>query len=290
VRLPGPDYPAPAKLNLFLHVVGRRADGYHLLQSVFVLIDRCDRIRIRVRDDGVIARVSELPGVPPEEDLAVRAARRLKEASGTPLGADLEVEKHIPVGGGLGGGSSDAATVLMALDRLWATNLGTDALRGLAAGLGADVPFFLFGRSAWVEGIGERLSPVPVAARWYLVLVPAVAVPTPLVFAAPELTRDTEALKMEDFSAQPWSSQWRNDLAPVVLHRFPAVREHFEWLAQHAEARMTGSGGCVFAAFASREEAQGLLDRVPEGMQGFIAHGLARHPMGAGDRGAQATD
>lgn len=279
--LPGPDYLAPAKLNLFLHVVGRRADGYHLLQSVFTLIDRCDRIRVRVRGDGVIARVNDVPGVAAEEDLAVRAARRLKEVTGTPLGADLEVEKHIPMGGGLGGGSSDAATVLLALDRLWATNLGADALRGLGAGLGADVPFFLLGQAAWAEGIGELLSPVEVPPRWYLVLVPPVAVSTPLVFAAPELTRNTEALKMEDFSAQPGSSQWHNDLAPVVLGRFPAVREHFDWLAQRAEARMTGSGGCVFAAFASREEAQRLRDQLPEGMQGFIARGLGRHPLRA---------
>jgi len=279
VPLPGPDYLAPAKLNLFLHVVGRRADGYHLLQSVFTLIDRCDRIRVRVRGDGVIARVNDVPGVAAEEDLAVRAARRLKEVAGTPLGADLEVEKHIPMGGGLGGGSSDAATVLLVLDRLWATNLGADALRGLGAGLGADVPFFLFGQSAWAEGIGERLSPLEVPPRWYLVLVPPVAVPTPLVFAAPELTRNTEALKMEDFSAQPGSSQWHNDLAPVVLGRFPAVREHFDWLAQRAEARMTGSGGCVFAAFASREAAQQVLDVLPATMKGFVARGLEHHPL-----------
>jgi 4-diphosphocytidyl-2-C-methyl-D-erythritol kinase len=290
VPLPGPDYLAPAKLNLFLHVVGRRADGYHLLQSVFTLIDRCDRIRLRVRSDGVIARVNDVPGVPAEEDLAVRAARRLREMAGTPLGADIEVEKHIPMGGGLGGGSSDAATVLMALDRLWATNLGTDALQGLASGLGADVPFFLFGRSAWVEGIGERLAPVQVPLRWYLVLAPPVAVSTPLVFAAPELTRNTEALKMEDFSAEPWSSQWHNDLAPVVLTRFPAVRAHFEWLAERTRARMTGSGGCVFAAFASREEAERLLEQLPAGMQGFIARGLTHHPLGAMARGAKAVD
>ena len=279
MRLPGPDYLAPAKLNLFLHVVGRRADGYHLLQSVFTLIDRSDVIRLRVRTDGVIARVNDVPGVPPEEDLAVRAARLLKETTGTPLGADIEVEKRIPMGGGLGGGSSDAATVLMALDRLWTTNLGAEALRGLGLQLGADVPFFLFGRSAWAEGIGERLAEVEVPARWYVVLVPPVAVPTPLVFAAPELTRNTEALKMEDFSAQPGSSRFHNDLAPVVLARFPAVREHFEWLAQRGQARVTGSGGCVFAAFASREEAQREQDQLPAGMQGFIARGLARPPL-----------
>jgi len=281
MRFPGPDYLAPAKLNLFLHVVGRRADGYHLLQSVFVLIDRCDRIRIRARGDGVIARVNDVPGVPAAEDLAVRAARLLKETTGTPLGADIEVEKVIPMGGGLGGGSSDAATVLLALDRLWATHLGADALRGLGVGLGADVPFFLLGQAAWVEGIGERLAPIEVPVRWYLVLVPPVAVPTPSVFAAPELTRNTEALKMEDFSAQPKMSGFHNDLAPVVLARFPAVREHFEWLAQRAEARMTGSGGCVFAAFDSREAAQRVMDELPASMHGFVAQGLARHPLRA---------
>jgi 4-diphosphocytidyl-2-C-methyl-D-erythritol kinase len=281
VRLPGPDYLAPAKLNLFLHVVGRRADGYHLLQSVFTLIDRCDRIRLRTRGDGVIQRVNDVPGVPPEEDLAVRAARLLKEVTGTPLGADIEVEKHIPIGGGLGGGSSDAATVLLALDRLWATRLGPQALGGLAARLGADVPFFVFGRSAWAEGIGEMLRPVDVPPRWYLVLVPPVHVSTPSVFAAPELTRNTEPLKMEDFSAQPESSAWGNDLERVVLSRHPLVLEHFEWLAGHAKARMTGSGGCVFAAFESREGAQQVLDRLPASMQGFIARGLTQHPLHA---------
>lgn len=284
MRLPGPDFLAPAKLNLFLHVVGRRADGYHLLQSVFVLIDRCDRIRIRVRGDGVIARVNDVPGVAPEEDLALRAARRLKEASGTPLGADIELEKHIPMGGGLGGGSSDAATVLRVLDRRWATNLGAGALRGLGAALGADVPFFVFGRSAWAEGIGERLTGIDVPSRWYLVLVPPEAVATPTVFAAPELTRNTEPLKMEDFSAQSGSLAFHNDLEPVVFTRFPAVRRHFEWLAARGQARMTGSGGCVFAAFDSREAAQRVMDELPAAMQGFIARGLGQHPLDTGLR------
>jgi len=250
MELAGPDFLAPAKLNLFLHVVGRRADGYHLLQSVFVLIDRCDVVRIRVRTDGVVARVNEVAGVPSDEDLAVRAARALKELTGTPMGADIEIGKRIPMGGGLGGGSSDAATVLLALDRLWATRLGADALAGLGAALGADVPFFLFGRSAWVEGIGERLAAIDVPRRWYAVLVPAVQVPTVSIFAAPELTRNTEALKMEDFSAQSGVLRFRNDLEPVVFERYPAVREHLEWLRARGEARMTGSGGCVFAAYA----------------------------------------
>lgn len=283
MRLPGPEYPAPAKLNLFLHVVGRRADGYHLLQSVFTLIDRCDRIRVRVRDDAEIRRVSGLPGVAPEEDLVVRAARLLQEASGARLGADIEVEKVIPLGGGLGGGSSDAATVLLVLDRLWRTGFGPEALGELAPTLGADVPFFLFGQTAWVEGIGERLQPVELPERWYVVLVPPVAVPTREIFAAAELTRDTEALKMEDFSAQAPAGQvrFRNDLEAVVIKRFPQVASHLEWLRQHGDARMTGSGGCVFAQFDSRESAQRVMDRLPAAMKGFVAKGLEQHPLRA---------
>ena len=281
MRLPGPDYPAPAKLNLFLHVVGRRPDGYHLLQSVFTLIDRCDVLRFRVRDDGAIARVNDVPGVPAEEDLAVRAARALKAASGTPLGVDIEVEKRIPIGGGLGGGSSDAATTLMALDRLWSTSMPGTALSDLGVKLGADVPFFLFGRNAWVEGIGERLAPLAIPPRWYAVLTPSEAVPTRLVFAAPELTRNTEALKMEDFSAQFPAERFGNDLEPVVVSRYPAVARHLAWLRRHGNARMTGSGSSVFAGFASREEAQAVIDALPEGMKGFIARGLDKHPLRA---------
>lgn len=278
MALPGPDYPAPAKLNLFLHVVGRRPDGYHLLQSVFTLIDRCDSIRVAVRDDGAIRRVSGLAGVPEEQDLVVRAARLLQEASGTALGADIEVEKRIPMGAGLGGGSSDAATVLMVLDRLWQTGLGAAALARLAPRLGADVPFFLFGQAAWVEGIGEVLRPVELPPSWYVVLVPPVEVPTRDIFAAPELTRDTEALKIEDFSAQA-TSRFRNDLEAVVIGRFPQVRSHLEWLRQHGNARMTGSGSCVFARFDSREAAQRVLDRLPPAMRGFVAKGLEQHPL-----------
>jgi 4-diphosphocytidyl-2-C-methyl-D-erythritol kinase len=282
VRLPGPGYPAPAKLNLFLHVVGRRADGYHLLQGAFTLIDRCDEIRIRVRSDGVIARANEVAGVPSDVDLAVRAARRLQQAAGTAMGADIEIEKRIPMGGGLGGGSSDAATVLMALDRLWGTRIPAADLRSLGESLGADVPFFLFGESAWVEGIGERLSPLPVPPRWYAVLEPPEPVPTAAIFTAPELTRNTEPLKMEDFSAHPekvFGEELRNDLESVAVSRYPAVGARLAWLRARAPARMTGSGGCVFAAFESREGAQRVVDELPEGVHGFVARGLDRHPM-----------
>ena len=280
--LPGPDYPAPAKLNLFLHVVGRRADGYHLLQTVFTLIDHSDRVRLRVRDDGQIRRVSLLPGVPAESDLAVRAARLLQEASGTDLGADIEVEKRIPMGAGLGGGSSDAATVLLALDRLWGTGFGPEALAELAPALGADVPFFLFGGPAWAEGIGELLRPVELPHRWYLVLTPPVAVPTATIFQAPELTRNTEALKMEDFSARLAGGAQgilRNDLEAVVTARYPAVAQHLEWLKSRGGGRMTGSGSCVFADYASREEAERTLGELPASMKGFVAQGLRQHPL-----------
>jgi 4-diphosphocytidyl-2-C-methyl-D-erythritol kinase len=277
--LPGPDFPAPAKLNLFLHVVGRRADGYHLLQSVFTLIDRADRLRFRVRRDGVVARANDVAGVPEQEDLTVRAALLLREASGTPLGADIEVEKHIPMGAGLGGGSSDAATTLIVLDRLWETGFGPEALAELASALGADIPFFLHGGAAWAEGTGDELRAIDLPPRWYVVLTPPVQVPTKEVFAAPELTRNTEPLKIEDFSARGGEGRFHNDLERVVTARYPVVRSHLEWLAARGEARMTGSGACVFAPYGSREAAQRVLDQLPAGMSGFVAQGLERHPL-----------
>jgi 4-diphosphocytidyl-2-C-methyl-D-erythritol kinase len=279
MRLPGPDYPAPAKLNLFLHVVGRRRDGYHLLQSAFVLIDAADTLRFRVRRDGAIRRESDLPGVREDEDLVVRAARLLREATRCSLGADIEVDKRLPLGGGLGGGSSDAATTLIVLNSLWGTGLDRPALQALGARLGADVPFFVFGRNAWVEGIGERLAPLDVARAWYLVLVPPVGVPTGEIFAASELTRNTEALKMEDFSAPEGLFRLGNDLEPVVAARYPAVRDHLEWLSRHARARLTGSGACVFARFDDRVSAEGVLAKLPGSVKGFIAQGLGEHPL-----------
>ena len=283
MELPGPDYPAPAKLNLFLHVVGRREDGYHLLQSVFTLIDRCDRLRFRVRDDGLIRRVNDVAGIPPEQDLAVRAALLLQEASGTGMGAEIELDKRIPIGGGLGGGSSDAATALIALNRLWNAGFTREALGAIGARLGADVPFFIFGRTAWAQGIGDQLRDFDLPVRWYVVLTPPVQVPTQAVYAAAELTRDTEALKMEDFSAQPAesldSARFHNDLEPIVTARYRVVHEHLEWLGKHAKARMTGSGSSVFAGFASREGAQRVLDLLPAPMTGFVAQGLTHHPL-----------
>ena len=268
-------YPAPAKLNLFLHVVGRRPDGYHLLQSVFRFLDHGDQLHFKLRQDGRITRTTDLPGVPQEKDLAVRAARLLQEATGCTLGVEIAVEKHLPMGGGLGGGSSDAATVLLALNRLWHLNLPRAELQRLGLQLGADVPVFVFGESAFAEGVGELLRPVSLPPAWYVVIAPPVTVATAEIFAAPELTRDTTSIKMCDLSI----AQLRNDLQAVVCARYPEVAECLDWLEQFGKARMTGSGACVFAEFATQHEASQVLARKPAEWQGFVAQGLDRHPL-----------
>jgi 4-diphosphocytidyl-2-C-methyl-D-erythritol kinase len=268
-------FPAPAKLNLFLHVVGRRADGYHLLQSVFRLIDRADTVHLELRDDGRVARAGDLPGVPEDHDLTVRAARLLQAHAPAGAGVSIRLDKRLPMGGGLGGGSSDAATVLLALNRLWQVNLPREALQRLALQLGADVPVFVFGQTAFAEGVGEILHPVSAPPAWYVVLTPPVQVPTAAIFAAPELTRSTSPLKIAPFSA----GMGRNDLQPVVVERYPEVARHLEWLAQFGEARMTGSGACVFASFGTEGAAQDVLRQLPETMRGFVAQGLDRHPL-----------
>ena len=276
-------YPAPAKLNLFLHVVGRRSDGYHLLQSVFRLIDLGDALRFAPLTDGRIARAAPLAGVPEERDLCLRAARLLQEASGASLGVEIAIEKRLPMGGGLGGGSSDAATVLLALNRLWRLEWPRERLQALGLELGADVPFFIHGRNAFVEGVGERLQALNLPPAWYLVVAPPASVPTAEIFAAPNLTRDTKAIKMADFSAG-WGAGGlfgRNDLEAVVCERYPAVARALAWLRQHAEARMTGSGACVFAPFAAEQDARAVLARMPEGMTGWVAQGLDEHPLRA---------
>ena len=268
-------YAAPAKLNLFLHVIGRRADGYHLLQTVFRFIDYGDELGFSVRDDGVVRRTTELPGVPAEADLCVRAARLLKDRTGTPFGVDIELVKKLPMGGGLGGGSSDAATTLMVLNRLWQTGRSRGQLQDLALELGADVPVFVFGRSAFAEGVGERLAALHLPPAWYLVLVPETAVSTAEIFSAPELTRTTNAITIAAFSV----GQGRNDLEPVVCRRYPQVARHLEWLRQYGDARMTGSGACVFCGFETEARAQRVLSELPADMQGFVARGLDRHPL-----------
>lgn len=267
--------PAPAKLNLFLRVVGRRPDGYHLLQTVFRFVDLEDTVRVARRDDAVICLRAPLPGVPEERDLCVRAARLLQQATACGLGADIEVAKRIPMGGGLGGGSSDAATTLMALNRLWDLRLSRRELMSLGLRLGADVPVFLFGENAFGEGVGEVLTPVALPPRWYVVLVPPVTVPTAEIFADPHLTRNADPVKIPGFSV----AFGINDLQEVVLRRYPVVARHLQWLGQFGPSAMTGSGACVFSEFESEGSARDVLGRLPADMNGFVARGLERHPL-----------
>ncbi len=272
-------FPAPAKLNLFLHVVGRRKDGYHLLQTAFRFIDYGDELSLRVRADGAICRTTALAGVPAEQDLSVRAAQALQRETGCREGVDIGIVKRLPMGGGLGGGSSDAATTLIALNRLWRTGLTRGRLQQLALTLGADVPVFVFGKNAFAEGIGERLQALQLPPAWYLILVPELAVSTAKIFSATELTRNTNAITIAAFSV----SQGRNDLEPVVCRRYPQVARHLEWLHRYGDARMTGSGACVFCAFDSEEQARKVLSESPADMRGFVARGLDRHPLWSED-------
>lgn len=268
-------WPAPAKLNLFLHVTGRRADGYHELQTLFQLIDLTDTLVITVREDGEIERPEGPAEVAPEADLTVRAARALKRASGTRLGASLRVRKRIPLGSGLGGASSDAATTLLALNELWGCRLALGELASLGVTLGADVPVFVQGSSAWAEGVGERLTPVELPARWYLIIYPGVAVSTREVFQSPELTRNSPLITIRAF----FESGGRNDCEPVVRAYSPEVGDALDWLARWASAQLTGTGSSVFAAFDSAAEAERLAGRVPDRWRSFVARGLDRSPL-----------
>lgn len=268
-------YPAPAKLNLFLHVIGRRQDGYHLLQSVFRFIDYGDGISFEVRKDGAISRKNIVAGVSPEQDLCVRAARLLQQETRCGMGADIFLDKRLPLGGGLGGGSSDAATTLIVLNRLWGLDLSREELQRLGLRLGADVPVFVFGENAFAEGVGEKLRAVVLPPAWYVVLVPPLNISTAEIFASPELTRDTIPIRIADFSAE----RGHNDLEPVVCRKFPQVAEHLAWLEGFGDARMTGSGACVFAGFAAEEEARRVFAQKPETFKGFVARGLDRHPL-----------
>jgi 4-diphosphocytidyl-2-C-methyl-D-erythritol kinase len=268
-------WPAPAKLNLFLHITGRRADGYHELQTVFQLLDYGDSLRFGVREDGRIRLAAATPGVPEEQDLCVRAARLLQQSTGSALGADIELDKRLPLGGGLGGGSSDAATVLVALNHLWGTGLSPRQLSELGLALGADVPVFVQGRSAWAEGVGERLTPLPLLPRWYLVLHPDCEVATAKVFAAPDLTRNTPSIKMAAFRA----GRVGNDCEAVVRALYPPVGRALDWLGGFAPARLTGTGACVFAAFEHEAGARAVLAQLPSPWQGFVARGVDESPL-----------
>ena len=306
--------PAPAKLNLFLHVIGRRPDGYHLLQTLFRFIDLHDTLHFTLRKDGAVRRCNDVEGVTEEQDLCIRAARMLQSETGCGLGADIEVEKHIPIGGGLGGGSSDAATTLIALNRMWELGLSRNHLMQLGLRLGADVPVFVFGENAFAEGVGEELQAYPLGEAWYVVLFPPVQVSTAEIFAHPELTRNAVSITMRALSERhlcderqlrhvtdeggrlreqlPGSSSRTkglrptvsemlllNDLQSVVCKLYPEVARYIAWLDKFAKAMMTGSGACVFAEFADRSQAETVMKQLPHGMRGVVAQGLAKHPL-----------
>jgi 4-diphosphocytidyl-2-C-methyl-D-erythritol kinase len=263
-------------LNLFLHVVGRRPDGYHLLQTAFQFVDLCDEIRFEVRPPGVVERSNPLPGVPAEDDLTIRAARRLLELHPRlEAGVAIDVVKRLPLGGGVGGGSSDAATVLVALNELWRLRLPAERLAAVALELGADVPVFVLGRAAWAEGVGERLVPTDFPERVYLLVRPDAAVSTARVFEDPDLTRDSAPITIRDFLA----SGGRNDCEPVVRRRFQAVAEALDWLGRYAPARLTGTGSCVYAAMPDEERARVALAELPGRWTGHVVRGLNRSPL-----------
>jgi 4-diphosphocytidyl-2-C-methyl-D-erythritol kinase len=267
--------PAPAKLNLLLRIVGRRDDGYHLLQTVFQFIDLCDWVTLRYRDDGEIRLLTPLPGVPEEADLTVRAAKALKEATGVKAGVEISIEKHLPMGGGLGGGSSDAATTLLGLNRLWGAGLTTEALMMLGLRLGADVPVFVKGRSAWAEGVGEQLTPLDLPEPWYVVLVPNCQVATGRVFSAQGLTRDNSPIKITDFVA----GRQENHCLPVVLSLYPEVGAAMSDLSRYAQARLTGTGACVFAEFSDELGAREAAEVLGASWQAFVAPGKNCSPL-----------
>lgn len=269
-------WPAPAKLNLFLHVVGRRADGYHELQTVFQFLDQADQLSFRLRTDGQILRTSGPAAIPATVDLCVRAAQALQKAAQIRLGVEIDIIKRIPWGAGLGGGSSDAATTLVALNRLWRCGWSVDELAQLGLWLGADVPVFVRGQAAWGEGVGERLTPLQLPQPWYLVITPPCQVSTAEVFGDPELTRDTPKITISDFLA----GQGHNDCLPVVRRHYPPVAQALDWLtAQGAQARLTGTGASVFAAFADQARAQELLMKLPTGFSGLVTQGRNRSAL-----------
>jgi len=269
-------WPAPAKLNLFLRITGRRPDGYHELQTVFRLLDWGDTVRLRPRSDGAIRRVGALAGVPESADLLLRAARLLQQESGAGQGVDIAVDKRIPMGGGFGGGSSNAATVLVALDRIWGLGLGPEALGALGLRLGADVPVFVQGRNAWAEGVGERLTPLDLAPAWYLLADPGVSVATETLFQAPELTRDAPPATISDFvSGAPLG----NAFEPVLRRREPAVEAAFAALARVGTPRLTGTGSGCFVEFATRDDADAARAALPAGLRAWVAAGALRSPL-----------
>jgi 4-diphosphocytidyl-2-C-methyl-D-erythritol kinase len=276
---------APAKINLFLHINGQRADGYHLLQTVFRLLDLYDTIKLKLTTDGIIKRVNDVAGVSAEQDLCIRAASLLQQHTQCPLGVKILVEKHIPIGGGLGGGSSDAATVLLALNSLWQLNLSRKELMSLGLKLGADVPFFIFGKNAWAEGVGEQLTEINLRESYYVVLNPNIHVSTAQIFANKQLTKNTNPMTMSDFSgtanltACNLSAEFINDLEKIVCSEYPAVLGCLNWLNQFGDARMSGSGASVFLEVVDEKTAVEICNQKPKNIQGYVAKGLNQHPL-----------
>jgi 4-diphosphocytidyl-2-C-methyl-D-erythritol kinase len=281
---------APAKINLFLHIVGQRADGYHLLQTVFRLLDYYDTIYLKPTSCGQIKRANDVPDVPEDNDLCIRAAKLLQQHTGCKKGVEILVEKNIPMGGGLGGGSSDAATVLLALNKLWQLNLKREELLALGLKLGADVPFFIYGTNAWAEGVGEQLQPIDLHEAYYVVLTPQVHVSTAQIFANKQLTKNSIPQIMSTFSRVAQSStggssdgniksEFTNSLEKVVCSLYPEVADCLTWLKQYGDARMSGSGASVFLEVANQEIADKICNKKPEAIRGFVAKGLNQHPL-----------
>ena len=268
-------WPAPAKLNLFLHIIGQRPDGYHLLQTLFQFIELKDEIDFTILDSDTVLRSSSMPGVAADDDLVVRAARKLKDITGCQLGVDIKVKKTIPAGGGLGGGSSDAATTLVALNELWKTGLGVDELSSIGLSLGADVPVFIHGYAAWAEGVGENLTPVEPAESVYLLVHPGGSIATATVFNATDLTRNTPPITIRDF----FERGGVNDCEPVVRRHYREVAEALDWLSQFGPTKLTGTGACIFAPFSDEQKAISVKDKIPNNWQAYIVRGLNRSPL-----------
>jgi 4-diphosphocytidyl-2-C-methyl-D-erythritol kinase len=268
-------WPAPAKLNLFLHILGRRKDGYHQLQTVFQLLEFGDELTFRLRNDGVISLAGNYTEIRPEQDLIYRAALLLQQHSGTDQGVDIRVVKRIPLGGGLGGGSSDAASTLVALNQLWGAGLNTATLTQLGLGLGADVPVFIQGYSAWAEGIGEKLTPITLPEQWFLLIHPGCHVSTARIFNTPDLTRNTSPITIRDFL----DGAGHNDCKKVVFREFPEVAGAAAWLDQWTEAKLTGTGACIFGQFATQQAALDVLAKLPKTWQGFVSKGINVSPL-----------
>lgn len=275
------EWPSPAKLNLFLYITGRRADGYHQLQTLFQFLDYGDTLTIVPRQDDQIQLLTPVEGVPDEQNLIVRAARLLQQHCTThsianlPRGADISIDKRLPMGGGLGGGSSNAATVLVALNELWQCGLSDDQLADMGLTLGADVPVFVRGHAAFAEGIGEQLQPANPAEKWYLVAHPGVSIPTPVIFADAELKRDTPVRPLSALLQAPYA----NDCEPIARKRFREVEQLLSWLLQYAPSRLTGTGACVFAEFDSEPAALQVLNQAPAWLRGFVARGVNVSPL-----------